>query len=132
MRGRGLASAGASSHYAAALLRRASAPMPKSRRRKPFDFSTATVLAISTISGLTVYLREGPERFLAIFKGDVLLFGNMMPKMLAGCLIGGFVTLLLPREMVARLVGGESGLLGLLIACATGAVLPGGPFTIYP
>ncbi len=102
------------------------------RRRKPFDFSTATVLAISVVSGVTVYWREGADRFFTIFRSDVLLFGNMMPKMLAGCLIGGFVTLLLPREVVARLVGAESGILGLFIALATGAVLPGGPFTIYP
>jgi uncharacterized membrane protein YraQ (UPF0718 family) len=106
--------------------------MPERRRRKPYDFSTVVVFAISAISGLTVYLREGQERFFAIFHSDVLLFGNMLPKMFAGCLIGGFVTLLLPREMVARLVGAESGLLGLFIASATGAVLPGGPFTIYP
>jgi len=105
--------------------------MPR-RRRKPFDFSTAIVFFISAISGVTVYLREGQERFFAIFRSDVLLFGNMLPKMLAGCLIGGFVTLLLPRELVARLVGAESGLLGLLIATATAVVLPGGPFTIYP
>jgi len=106
--------------------------MPGRRRRKPFDLSTAVVFAVSAISGLTVYLREGPQRFFAIFRSDLLLFGSMMPKMLAGCLIGGFVTLLLPREMVARLVGAESGVLGLFIASATGAVLPGGPFTIYP
>ena len=106
--------------------------MPGRSRRKPFDFSTALVLAISVISGITVYVREGSERFFSIFRSDVLLFGNMLPKMLAGCLIGGFVTLLLPREMVARLVGAESGLVGLLIATATAAVLPGGPFTIYP
>ncbi len=106
--------------------------MPERRRRKAFDFSTATVFALSAVSGATVYLREGPERFFGIFRSDVLLFGNMMPKMLAGCLIGGFVTLLLPRELVARLVGAELGLVGLLIASATAAVLPGGPFTIYP
>jgi len=106
--------------------------MPERRRRKPFDFSTAIVLVVSTISGLTVYLREGPERFFAIFRSDILLFGDMLPKMLAGCLIGGFVTLLLPRELVGRLVGAESGLLGLFIATAAGAVLPGGPVTIYP
>lgn len=106
--------------------------MPERPRRKSFDFSTVTVFGISAISGVTVYLREGPAQFFAIFHSDVLLLGNMMPKMLAGCLIGGFVTLLLPRELVARLVGAESGLLGLLIASATAAVLPGGPFTIYP
>jgi uncharacterized membrane protein YraQ (UPF0718 family) len=47
-------------------------------------------------------------------------------------LIAAFVTRLLPREVVARVVGGESGLLGLFIAMMMGAALPGGPLTIYP
>jgi uncharacterized membrane protein YraQ (UPF0718 family) len=34
--------------------------------------------------------------------------------------------------VVARVVGAESGVTGLLIAMAMGAVLPGGPLTIYP
>lgn len=102
------------------------------RRRRAFDWSTAVIVALSGVSALTVYLHEGIERCYAILGSDLLLFGSMLPKMLAGCLIGGFVTMLLPREMVARLVGAESGLLGLLIATATAAVLPGGPFTIYP
>jgi uncharacterized membrane protein YraQ (UPF0718 family) len=106
--------------------------MSQRRRRKPFDWSTALVVALGGGSAAVVYLREGADRFLAILGSDLLLFGEMLPKMLAGCLIGGFVTMLLPRELVARLVGAESGLLGLLIASATAAVLPGGPFTIYP
>jgi uncharacterized membrane protein YraQ (UPF0718 family) len=52
--------------------------------------------------------------------------------MAAGSLIAAFVTRLLPREVVARVVGSESGLLGLLVAIMMGAVLPGGPLTIYP
>ncbi len=56
----------------------------------------------------------------------------MLPRVLAGCLIGAFITLLLPREMVARWVGHESGFAGLMIAAALGFILPGGPFTIYP
>ena len=56
----------------------------------------------------------------------------MLPKVLAGCLIGTFVTLLLPRELVARWVGHESGFAGLLIAAFFGFFLPGGPITIYP
>ncbi|MEA2954309.1 MAG: hypothetical protein QOJ96_3829, partial [Alphaproteobacteria bacterium] len=39
---------------------------------------------------------------------------------------------LLPRELVARWVGAESGFVGLLIATILGALLPGGPVTIYP
>ena len=39
---------------------------------------------------------------------------------------------LLPRELVARWVGHESGFAGLLIAALFGCILPGGPITIYP
>jgi uncharacterized membrane protein YraQ (UPF0718 family) len=68
----------------------------------------------------------------SILTKDLELFTGMLPKMAAGCLIAAFVTRLLPREVVARVVGGESGLLGLFIAMMMGAALPGGPLTIYP
>ena len=74
----------------------------------------------------------GVKHFLDVLVGDVSLFGEMLPKVLAGCLIGAFVTLLLPRELVARWVGHESGFTGLLIAAFFGFLLPGGPITIYP
>ncbi|MGH6682608.1 MAG: permease [Pseudolabrys sp.] len=80
----------------------------------------------------TVYWRDGREHFLAIFGNDLTLFGEMLPKILAGCLIGAFVTLLLPRELVARWVGHESGFSGLAVAAFFGFLLPGGPITIYP
>ena len=79
-----------------------------------------------------VYWRDGAEHFVAILTGDVALFGAMLPKVLAGCLIAAFVTMILPRELVARWVGHESGFSGLLIAAAFGFILPGGPITIYP
>ena len=76
-------------------------------------------------------MRDGREHFLSILFGDLTLFGEMLPKVLAGCLIGAFVTLLLPREMVARWVGHESGFTGLLIAAFFGFLLPGGQY-YYP
>ncbi len=79
-----------------------------------------------------MYWRDGLEPFLAILGSDLWLFVEMLPKILAGCLIGAFVTLILPRELVARWVGHESGFSGLLIAAFFGFILPGGPITIYP
>jgi uncharacterized membrane protein YraQ (UPF0718 family) len=104
------------------------------RRRRPssFEWSTAVIGGISLAAGITVYVRDGAAKTLAILSNDLGLFGGMLPKMMAGCLVSAFVTRLLPREVVARLVGTESGLLGLLIATVMGAALPGGPLTIYP
>ena len=105
---------------------------PKRRRRRAFDWSTAAIATAAFAAAATVYWRDGPEHFLAILLGDLTLFGEMLPKVLAGCLIGAFVTLILPRELVARWVGHESGFAGLLIAALFGFILPGGPITIYP
>jgi len=107
-----------------------SAPPP--RRRRAFDWSTAAIAVVAIAAAMTVYARDGRDHFLGILFGDVTLFGEMLPKVLAGCLIGAFVTLLLPREIVARWVGHESGFTGLLIAAFFGFLLPGGPITIYP
>ena len=107
-------------------------PPPPSRRRRAFDWSTAIIAILAFAAAATVYLRDGRQHFFDVLVSDVSLFGEMLPKVLAGCLIGAFVTLLLPREIVARWVGHESGFTGLLIAAFFGFLLPGGPITIYP
>jgi len=104
----------------------------KRRPRRAFDTSTAIIALLAGAAAAAVYVRDGREHFLEILFGDLTLFGEMLPKVLAGCLIGAFVTLLLPRELVARWVGHESGFAGLLIAALFGMILPGGPITIYP
>jgi uncharacterized membrane protein YraQ (UPF0718 family) len=102
------------------------------RRRVTFDWSTIAITTAMVAAAATVYWRDGPEHFFAVLRSDLGIFVGILPKMLAGCLIGGFVILLLPREIVVRWVGAESGLTGLLVASSIGIILPGGPFTIYP
>src|SRR5215472_15101392 len=105
---------------------------PMVRKRKPFDWSTALVTACVVVAAIVVYLRDGQARFVAVFYNDAHIFLDILPKMAAGCLIGVFSTLLIPREVVARWVGAESGFVGILIATAAGAIMPGGPVTVYP
>ena len=75
---------------------------PVRRKRAVFDWSAAVIMILSIGSAILVFVREGSARFLSILTDDLELFGVMLPKVLAGCLIGAFVTLLLPRETVAR------------------------------
>ena len=103
-----------------------------SRHRRAIDWSIAGIAALAVTAAAIVYWRDGRERFLDILGDDTLLLAEMLPKVAAGCLIAAFVTTLLPRETVARWIGHESGLAGLLIGAAFGVILPGGPFTIYP
>lgn len=108
-------------------------PAPlKRRKRKPFDWSTAGIGLVMTTAAVIVFFRDGRDRFLEILYHDLRLFADVLLKVAAGCLIGAFLARLLPRELVARWIGAESGFIGLLIATLLGAVLPGGPVTIYP
>ena len=107
-------------------------PPIKRRKRKPFDWSTAAILALMTTAAIFVYFRDGAEKFLEILYHDLRLFADVLLKVAAGCLLGAFLARLLPRELVARWIGSESGFVGLLVATVLGAILPGGPVTIYP
>jgi uncharacterized membrane protein YraQ (UPF0718 family) len=105
-----------------------------SNRPRPgaLDWSTGALALLVTAAAVTVLVRDGGAKFVEVLVSDAWLFINMLPNLLAGCLVGAFIALLLPREMVNRWVGAESGFTGLLIATIAGAILPGGPFTIYP
>jgi uncharacterized membrane protein YraQ (UPF0718 family) len=105
---------------------------PVRRPRRAFDWSAAVIAVLAISAAVTVYVRDGQARFLSILTDDLTLFGGMLPKVFAGCLIGAFLTMLLPREKIAHWVGEESGFIGILVATFAGAIMPGGPFTIYP
>lgn len=107
------------------------APVRKSFLAR-IDWGFAVILFLSLSSALTVWLRDGTQIFLDILGEDIVLFIEVVPKVLAGTLIGGLVRLLLPREKVRRWIGEGSGVMGLIIAACAGALFPAGPFTIFP
>jgi uncharacterized membrane protein YraQ (UPF0718 family) len=107
-------------------------PLKRRRRRKPFNWSTALIATLVAISATLVYRRDGLPGLTSIFNHDVELFGGILPRMLAGCTLGAFVAEMLPQDKVTRALGANSGLRGLLLGTAFGALLPGGPFTAYP
>lgn len=92
----------------------------------------AVIAILGSSAAAIVYLRDGVDRMLAVLVTDALLLLQILPQAAAGCLIGVFVTLLLPREALARWAGAESGLAGLAVATMVGAIMPGGPITVFP
>jgi uncharacterized membrane protein YraQ (UPF0718 family) len=102
------------------------------RPRKTFDWSTAFIAVAVTAAAVVVYMRDGQARFLEILSADVSLFVDILPKVLAACLIASFVAILMPRDVVVKWVGAESGFAGLVIATLAGIIVPGGPITVFP
>ena len=102
------------------------------RIRKPIGWSMIVIAVLVAVSATLVWRRDGIDGVLEILTHDLTLFGGILPRVLAGCLLGAFIAEILPHEKVSRSLGPNSGLKGLLIGTAFGAILPGGPFTAYP
>ncbi len=89
-------------------------------------------LALALLGGLACWWQGGLSLVGAGFAEAGLLLMIVLPQLVAGLLMGGLISRLVGREKVAALLGTQSGMRGLLLACAAGAITPGGPFTSFP
>lgn len=104
----------------------------ESGRGPGLDRLTLVFTGIAAVSGTAVWLRDGEGAVWSAARESLSLLAFLAPQVLAGLVIGGFLQQLLPREKVARSLGGQSGLRGLVLACGLGLLTPGGPFTSFP
>jgi uncharacterized membrane protein YraQ (UPF0718 family) len=102
------------------------------RLKNIFNRSFWIVASLTVASGIACYLMQGPEAFFATFRTDLELVALITPRLGAALLIAAAIQVLLPREKVARWLGDQAGLKGMLIATGAGMVTPGGPMTSFP
>lgn len=101
-------------------------------RRAIFDLSFFIFAAVAAASGIAVWWFKGGDVFLAALNGDARLMLRIVPLIAAGLLIGGFIQILVPHDLVARWLGENSGIRGIAIATAAGVLTPGGPIISFP
>ncbi len=111
-------------------------PVPKldvrKARRKAGLRSTLLFLALSTAAGVACYVAKGPEAVTARMVDAGYQIVSLLPHLLLGLVIAAAVTVLVPQQRVARWLGAESGMRGLVVATCIGAIMPGGPFASFP
>lgn len=81
---------------------------------------------------LTLALWRGRGEHLAGAKMAAATMAQILPLLLCAFLVAGLVQAMLPREWVARWVGGQSGLRGIAIGTLAGGLTPGGPYVSLP
>ena len=108
---------------------------PRPTERAPAGATRSSLLVVGTLtaaSGLATWAIKGGEgvaEALAVAWG---LFLTLLPVLGAALLLAGFVQAGVAKETIARWLGAESGLRGLLIATLAGAATPGGPMAAFP
>lgn len=108
--------------------RRARAPGGRVR----IDRITRFFAALALASAAGVWALHGGEALLGTLAGAGGLLLRIAPLIIAALFIGGYVQALLPRDLVARWLGENSGAGGYLLAMVAGMLTPAGPYGAFP
>jgi uncharacterized membrane protein YraQ (UPF0718 family) len=88
------------------------------------------IMGILALILLSIGYSQGQHLRGLRFTGNMLV--QILPLLIFAFLVAGMVQVLIPRELLARWVGKESGLRGIFIGTVAGAFAPGGPYVNLP
>jgi uncharacterized membrane protein YraQ (UPF0718 family) len=97
----------------------------------------AMIIPTAIMGGLAIVLlvvawRKGESQHFEGLKAAGVMTLEVLPLLLCAFVVAGMVQVLLPREMISRWVGAESGLRGLFVGTVAGGLAPGGPYVSLP
>lgn len=104
-------------------------PVPPWRR---LDGTTIFFTVLALGAGGAIWWLQGGEAFIQALGRAAGLLAWITPVLLGALLVGAYVQRLIPRATMEHWLGGRSGLRGLAVATAAGAITPGGPFAAFP
>ena len=84
------------------------------------------------VLGVVAWRTGGAPRVGQALASGAWLFLGVLPNLVLGFALAGFLHVLLPGDLISRWMGHESGARGLLVGTAAGMLTPGGPFTHFP
>ena len=97
-----------------------------------FDGTLFVLIAAVAALAWLAYARGGEELLSRGLSDGGLLLYRYALLIVVSFLAAGLASALLPEQWVARNLGAESGLGGILLAAAAGVVTPAGPFVSIP
>ncbi len=104
-------------------------PVPPWRR---LDGTTIFFTLLAVGAGAATWWLHGTAAFTETLGRGLGLLLWITPILVGAMLVGAYVQRLIPRATMEHWLGGRSGLRGLAVATAAGAITPGGPFAAFP
>lgn len=94
--------------------------------------SWAIIGTLVAICAVLTWRTGGPQRVGQALASGGGLFLAVLPNLILGFSLAGFLHVLIPSELISQWMGHNSGLRGLLVGTVGGMLTPGGPFTHFP
>ena len=91
-------------------------------------------ILMGLLAGILVFVgySRGQGEHVEGMKSALRMTVEILPLLLFAFVVAGMVQMLLPRELLSRWVGTESGIRGILIGTVAGGLAPGGPYVSLP
>ncbi|MFQ6121575.1 MAG: permease [Dehalococcoidales bacterium] len=102
----------------------------KQKRRLPPMLIPTIILGVLAVILIFLSYQRGVHIQGLKASGNMLL--QIIPLLIFALIIAGMVQFLIPREIISKWVGVESGFRGILIGTAMGSIAPGGPYVSLP
>lgn len=95
--------------------------------------SQAVSVLVAVAAALTALaLRHGRQKAVQGYLGGARALRAQLPLLLAAFALAGYVEVLLPADLVQAWLGAGAGLRGIVIGGLAGAILPFGPYIVFP
>ena len=95
-------------------------------------FIPTMVMAFLAITLLLIGYFKGGGEHISGTKAGIKMIVEILPLLFFAFILAGMVQVLLPHEVIARWVGTESGLRGIIVGTLAGSITPGGPYVSMP
>ena len=90
------------------------------------------IMGLLAIVLILIGYNRGAGEHLIGLKSAFTMIIQILPLLLFAFIIAGMVQILLPKEMLSKWIGAESGIRGILIGSLAGGLSPGGPYVSLP
>ena len=90
------------------------------------------IMAAIALALFIVATLKGQGRNIAGLRSALDMLVQILPLLVFAFIIAGLVPTLLPKNLLSKWVGAESGVRGLFIGTLAGSLTPGGPYVSLP
>lgn len=87
---------------------------------------------ITVILAVVGVYHQGPSVIIdGLMAGGKMLL-EVVPLLIAAFILAGMIQVLIPKELINKWLGKDSGIKGVFLGAIAGALIPGGPYAFYP
>ena len=102
------------------------------QRRKSKMLIPTIIMGLLAGTLIVIGYNRGAGEHITGLKSAMTMILEILPLLLFAFIVAGMVQILLPKELLSKWIGAESGIRGILIGSLAGGLAPGGPYVSLP